>query len=645
MRRKVKHEVPECWVCESCQSVSNSTSMESEKNDEAVTTKALRNGRFSVSQLHSKKRKSVETDMTISSLMKKKRRASSCRQNKRKKTFSSSHRNKKKDAVFKEKVCEVCGDNGGNFKHLLVTCSVCNTTFEHVYCMRRKVKHEVPKCWVCESCQSVNDSTSMESEKNDEAVTTRALRNGRFSVSQLHSKKRKSVETDMTISSLMKKKRRASSRRQNKRKKTFSLSRRNKKKDAIYKNFDANKFTFVDSNIHISSHWHGFDCIRSFLSAPQLQKLRGSCFGFLLDLDKSLKPSNMIIHSLLLHQECNSNINELQLSFGHHKAKFGIAEFGFITGLNCNEFPPDFDVIDCPTNRLLNKYFPDKEFIKRNELAEFLMKTNIDDDDDAVKLTKVFIVQNILESKRGDRYIDKFVLRLVDDEQLFENYPWGRRSFNATIGNLSTAVNCRKTGYELCGFPLAFQVWGFEVLPKLGSLFATKVGSSIPKILNWKLTKTARLHTIWRKVFKDPTVVYAPLALFNARRTPDFSSPTMNNDEDIDLMKENGEIKKENAEMRKEHGELRKKIDELNHKITELSGLKMDFEKIKDLVMSLVDKDVVEKETYGEGEKDKHNNLLSGEIVPHSPVILQNKKANDILAIDKQVQEMGHGLF
>ncbi|KAF4360993.1 hypothetical protein F8388_016802 [Cannabis sativa] len=392
-------------------------------------------------------------------------------------------------------------------------------------------------------------------------------------------------------------------------------------------NFDANKFTFVDSNIHISSHWHGFDCIRSFLSAPQLQKLRGSCFGFLLDLDKSLKPSNMIIHSLLLHQECNSNINELQLSFGHHKAKFGIAEFGFITGLNCNEFPPDFDVIDCPTNRLLNKYFPNKEFIKRNELAEFLMKTNIDDDDDAVKLTKVFIVQNILESKRGDRYIDNFVLRLVDDEQLFENYPWGRRSFNATIGNLSTAVNCRKTGYELCGFPLAFQVWGFEVLPKLGSLFATKVGSSIPKILNWKLTKTARLHTIWRKVFKDPTVVYAPLALFNARRTPpDFSSPTMNNDEDIDLMKENGEIKKENAEMRKEHGELRKKIDELNHKITELSGLKTDFEKIKDLVMSLVDKDVVKKETCGEGEKDKHNNLLSGEIVPHSPVILQLNK-------------------
>uniref|UniRef100_A0A803PB98 Uncharacterized protein n=1 Tax=Cannabis sativa TaxID=3483 RepID=A0A803PB98_CANSA len=60
MRGEVKDEIPEYWVCESCQSASYSTLIETEKNDEAVT-RALRNGKFSVSQLHSNKQKTVET--------------------------------------------------------------------------------------------------------------------------------------------------------------------------------------------------------------------------------------------------------------------------------------------------------------------------------------------------------------------------------------------------------------------------------------------------------------------------------------------------------------------------------------------------------------------------------------------------------
>ncbi|KAF4387972.1 hypothetical protein F8388_005589 [Cannabis sativa] len=134
------------------------------------------------------------------------------------------------------------------------------------------------------------------------------------------------------------------------------------------------KFSSDDSRIHDTCHWHGYNCIKEFLSDLQLQKLRESCFGYLFDLDESLKPAQMIMHSLLLHQECNSNGNELQLSFNSNKVKFSIAEFGIITGLNCNEFPPDSDIIEHP-NRLLNKYFSGNESISRKELAECLMKT------------------------------------------------------------------------------------------------------------------------------------------------------------------------------------------------------------------------------------------------------------------------------
>ncbi|XP_062106226.1 uncharacterized protein LOC133817662 [Humulus lupulus] len=60
--------------------------------------------------------------------------------------------------------------------------------------MGRKVKHEVPEDWVCESCQSVSDSVLMESGKRDEVVSI-AMSKGQLSVSQLHSKKQKPIET------------------------------------------------------------------------------------------------------------------------------------------------------------------------------------------------------------------------------------------------------------------------------------------------------------------------------------------------------------------------------------------------------------------------------------------------------------------
>ncbi|XP_062115395.1 uncharacterized protein LOC133829662 [Humulus lupulus] len=72
----------------------------------------------------------------------------------------------------KEKVCEICGGHNPHSEFLLVTCSVCNTTCEHVYCMRRKVKHKVPEDWVCESCLNSDDSILMESGETDALETS-----------------------------------------------------------------------------------------------------------------------------------------------------------------------------------------------------------------------------------------------------------------------------------------------------------------------------------------------------------------------------------------------------------------------------------------------------------------------------------------
>ncbi|XP_062117699.1 uncharacterized protein LOC133831430 [Humulus lupulus] len=266
------------------------------------------------------------------------------------------------------------------------------------------------------------------------------------------------------------------------------------------------KLLFVHSNIRAQCYWSDIGCIQSFLSNEEVQLLKQSCLGFILDLDALLEPSHMIMHSLLLHEDGSSNGNELHLNFGGNKTKFGIEEFRIITNLNCNEIHADMGVTN-DNNRLLVKYLSGKSSISRNELKDFVKSRKID----IVKLVKVYIVENILGSKRGDRLVDNFVMSLVDDDQKFEAYPWGRRSFNETIKYLINALDSSKTGYELCGFPIAFQVWGFEIIPLFASSFSIHIGSKFPRILNWKTgNKSCHLKTIGKKVFKK-SKVYAPL--------------------------------------------------------------------------------------------------------------------------------------
>lgn len=271
-------------------------------------------------------------------------------------------------------------------------------------------------------------------------------------------------------------------------------------------NLSPNKLIFAKNQMKVNfqDHQLNFRCIENSLTDAQFEKLKDSCLGFLLDINSNLKVCSMIVHSLILHEEGSSSRQDIRMNFGGKRAKFGIEEFALITGLNCSQLPTDVDHSVQP-NRLMEKYFSGKSSISRNDLKNLLMSSKIDDED-AVKIAKVHIVQNILESKRGDRFVDDFVLKLVDDEQKFENYPWGRRSFNETIGSISSVLDLQKNNYELCGFPVAFQVWGYEVIPSLGSLFGARVSSKIPRILNWKSTKVNNLRSIWSKVFQKSKV-------------------------------------------------------------------------------------------------------------------------------------------
>ncbi|XP_060670100.1 uncharacterized protein LOC112491472 [Ziziphus jujuba] len=93
-------------------------------------------------------------------------------------------------------------------------------------------------------------------------------------------------------------------------------------------------------------------------------------------------------------------------------------------------------------------------------------------------------------------------LEMVDDLEYFNNYPWGTSSYTTTIRSLKSAFEHRESmalnmskSYSLCGFPLAFMIWGFGTIPLLGQAFEKKLPDmAFPRILNWHISQVPRFE-------------------------------------------------------------------------------------------------------------------------------------------------------
>ena len=59
--------------------------------------------------------------------------------------------------------------------------------------------------------------------------------------------------------------------------------------------------------------------------------------------------------------------------------------------------------------------------------------------------------------------------------------------------------------HALVGFPYAFQIWAYEVIPLLGMKNASRIGRSFHKILNWTGTATPK-HTEIQSLFVESNV-------------------------------------------------------------------------------------------------------------------------------------------
>ncbi|GMN27743.1 hypothetical protein TIFTF001_044154 [Ficus carica] len=194
----------------------------------------------------------------------------------------------------------------------------------------------------------------------------------------------------------------------------------------------------------------------------------------------------------------------LWFELGEDLVRFSINEFCLITGLNCVG-STHLPVVE---SRLMSRYFPDVRGVTRENLELQMSNFKFDNDDDAVKLSLLYIVFCIPLSNASSVKIDPKYFALADNLDAFNEFPWGVLSWEATRTAICSTVenrisskrrpkkNIDKSRYSVAGFPQALLVWAYETSPVIASKFTTNYEHALPRMMSWTTTDNMRFDDV-----------------------------------------------------------------------------------------------------------------------------------------------------
>ncbi|BBG93949.1 BURP domain-containing protein [Prunus dulcis] len=189
--------------------------------------------------------------------------------------------------------------------------------------------------------------------------------------------------------------------------------------------------------------------IRAKLSAEQLEQFKTSCFGHLLNIDK-IQFSGQIVHGIVLRRVAGQGVKDLDgLSFllGCDVAQFTRQDFCLITGLHFGEVP---------------KFPVERGSVSFDKTQDSLFSA-------PTKYVKSF--EN--EEGRG-----KGKSKVTGTSRRNEK------------GKKDKHGEAQRGGWSFKGFTYAFQIWVYELIPRMADLNYCKVvdPTAVPRILRWRTT-------------------------------------------------------------------------------------------------------------------------------------------------------------
>ena len=231
---------------------------------------------------------------------------------------------------------------------------------------------------------------------------------------------------------------------------------------------------------------HILQLIHDKMSIQQRNQFKKTCFGHLINVRVRRTIPQLVQHLLLRSIPC-PNSDEAWFKINGLKYVFGLKEYTAIMGLKTKR------VIDLKKHNLqgigsFRKFFSLEKRVKKQDIREKFQSYGRKNDEMMIKLCKLYILSDFLMGDQQELIKTEYV-DMVDIDWIWEDYHWGRISFEKTIEYIKSAPSKHRLAqYPLYGCPIALQIWGYEVLSNMG-IYVESRGHLYPRITNWDSTK------------------------------------------------------------------------------------------------------------------------------------------------------------
>ncbi|GMN39837.1 hypothetical protein TIFTF001_009058 [Ficus carica] len=211
-------------------------------------------------------------------------------------------------------------------------------------------------------------------------------------------------------------------------------------------------------------------------------------------------------HNIVMRLTDHLGIGDaLWFEVGEDLGRFFINELCLITSMKCVGSTHLALVVN---NRLMTRYFSPLKGVSREHLELQLSNANFDNDDDAVKLSLLYMIFCIPLANANSVKIDPKYFALADNLAEFNAFPWDVLSWEATRVAICNAVENKlsakrrplkksdKVHYSITSFSHALLVWAYESLPTIVAKFTTKYVEAIPRMLSWTSTDNVKFDDV-----------------------------------------------------------------------------------------------------------------------------------------------------
>lgn len=141
--------------------------------------------------------------------------------------------------------------------------------------------------------------------------------------------------------------------------------------------------------------------------------------------------------------------------------RYSMREHGLLSGLYCHEYPGELENLG--SYNFVDKHFGQHDMVKVKDVKQKLVQM-VDATRDRLKMAVLFFLATVIRgtTRNVQGSIDPFVLRVVEDIELCESFPWGRLTFDGCMEEIMHLMNNYrgrvKASWTFPGFILPLEV-------------------------------------------------------------------------------------------------------------------------------------------------------------------------------------------